>query len=142
MLRDYDKWTPKERRVAHYLRTVPASNVLSERGEDCWECQHSYAEHKGKPDSRYMTACSRPECSCEGYVAPNEGLTAARAQDSDPASADACQENSGSQSAKASESAQEESVDAGVTDTGVSLPVYEFRIIPGWGSFRRPWGWR
>jgi hypothetical protein len=77
-LRDYDKWTPKERRDRAILRAEMEAKRI---------------------------------------------LPAARAQDPDPASLNACQENSGSHSADVCGTAVEESVDARVSDTGVSRPL-------------------
>ena len=92
-LRDYDKWTPRERR---------------ERAEGEGIRRLTYPEH--------VDLSPLPHS-----VVPKLKPTAARAQDSDPASAQMSQENSGSQSDDTSGSAQEESVDSGVTDTCVSV---------------------
>jgi hypothetical protein len=80
------------------------------------------------------TGWIRPKAACSrtGSVT----VTTARPRDPDPVFSETCQENSGSQSTEEPAETQKESVDSGVSDTGVSLPTYPYEIRVGWRLFK------
>ncbi len=117
-LRPYDLLTPKERQQ----RAKPALPT-----RQCSKCGGSNVRNidgmewildQDAMDGIYVRRCG--DCGNVEQATRKE-LAAARAQDSDPPSTQRSQENSGSQSTDVGADAQEESVDAGVTDTSVSL---------------------
>lgn len=68
MLRDYDKYTPRERADRAILLAELKAKGLT--GKECAGCFHPAASHVAAQDSSYASMCKLCDCYCDCCKAP------------------------------------------------------------------------